>query len=117
MRALAPALACDAAADRVAAGATARDSLLAMALMAAVTHSVIHVADMVALVLGHPGPPLRGAPHGAAGAPMARAGLHHALAGAADAMALLALLGSSVLLDSIASRVLAPACARLWRRL
>jgi len=114
------ALACDAAADRMAAGATARDSLLAMALMAAVTHSVIHVADMVALVLGHPGPPLaplRGALHGAVGAPMAHAGLHHALAGAADAMALLALLGSSMLLDSIASRVLAPACARLWRRL
>jgi len=112
------ALACDAAAGRMAAAGTARDSLLVAALMAHATYSVIRAADLAALALGHPDPPLaalRAALHGAAGAPAAHAGLHPALAGAADAMALLALLGSTVILSSIASKVLAPSCARLWR--
>lgn len=114
------ALACDAAADRVATASTARDSVLVAALMSHATYAVIHAVDMGAMVLGDPSPPLaalRGALHGAASAPVAHAGLHHALAGAADAMSLLALFGSTMALASIVARVLAPACARLWRRL
>jgi len=111
--------ACAAAADALLGAGNLRDSLLVAALAAYVTHLAIRLADVAAIALDYPDPPLaalRGALYAPAAIAAIPAGAHHALLRAMDSIALLSMLGAAPLMASIASRAAGPACARLWRR-
>jgi len=112
--------ACAVAADAILEAGKPRDSLLAMALGAYVTYLAIHLADVVAIILDHPDPPLaalRSALYVPAAMVAIPSGAYHALLRAMDSIAFLSMLGASPLLAPIASRALIPAFARLWRKL
>ncbi len=111
--------ACAVAADALLGAGNLRDSLLVVALAAYVAHLAIRLADVAAIALDYPDPPLaalRGALYAPAAIAAIPAGAHHALLRAMDSITLLSMLGAAPLLASIASRVAGPACARLWRR-
>jgi len=111
--------ACAAAADALLGAEGPRDSLLTMALAACVTYLAIRLADVAAIILDYPDPPLA-ALRGALYAPTAIVPIpvdaHHALLRAMDSLAFLSMLGAAPLLASIDSRAAALVCARLWRR-
>jgi len=111
--------ACAVAANALLEAGKPRDSLLAMALGAYVTYLAIRLADVAAIALDYPDPPLaalRGALYAPAAIAAIPSGAYHALLRAMDSIAFLSMLGAAPLMASIASRAAGPACARLWRR-
>lgn len=112
--------ACAAAMDGLLRAERARDSLLAMALAAYVTYLAIRLADVTAIILDHPDPPLaalRGALYAHDAIAVVPAGAYHALLRAMVSLEFLSMLGASPLLASLVSKTVVAACARLWRKL